>query len=106
MTNMKKINISEINTQNIPNLLVSSSEERESKRMNLEKPYCKSVLWKRAGAKSVIVNACSSDERKTKKNHILVNTSEVKDAMNETIDEEPLDLFYPKKSYFSIWDLV
>ena len=51
MTNMKNINISEINTQNIPNLLVSSSEERESKRMNVEKPYCKSVLWKRAEQK-------------------------------------------------------
>ena len=38
----------------------------------------------------VIVNACSLDEIELKSVHISVNTSEVKDANNETKDEEPL----------------
>ena len=40
--------------------------------------------------KRVIVNACSSDESESKSVHISVNTSEVKGAMNETKDKEPL----------------
>ena len=37
----------------------------------------------------VIINACSSDEIERKNVHISINTGEVKDAMNETKDEEP-----------------
>ena len=37
--------------------------------------------------KKVIVNACSSDKSESKSVHISINTSKVKDAMNETKDK-------------------
>ena len=54
------------------------------------KLYRMPVLRKREKSKSVIVNACSSDESVSKIVHISVNTSKVKYSMNETKDEEPL----------------
>ena len=39
-------------------------------------------------SKSFIVNACSFDKSESKSVHVSVNTSEVKDAMGETKDEE------------------
>ena len=40
-------------------------------------------------SKRVIFNSCYLDESKSKIVHISINKNEVKDAMNETNDEEP-----------------
>ena len=84
MTNTQKMNIYETNTQNIPNLHVCSSEESELKRINADKTLSHVCSTDKSESRSIIVNACSTDKSKSKRVHISVNTSEVKDAMDET----------------------
>ena len=70
------MNDSEMSTQNIPNLHVCPSDENESKRINADERE----------SKRVIVNVCYSGKIESKIIHISVNTSEVKDAKNESVN--------------------
>ena len=54
MTNMQKMNNYDMIMQKIPNLHVCSSDDSESKRINADN----------SESKRVIVNTCSTDERK------------------------------------------
>ena len=76
-------------TQNIPNSKVCSSDKSKPKGINADKSLSYVCSMDESELKTFIVNACSSDESKLKRVHIIVNTNEVKDAMNETKYEEP-----------------
>ena len=80
MTNTQNMNNYDTGTQNTHNLHVCSMENRESKGIKQEE----------RNSKRVIANACYLGEIEPKSVHISVNASEVKDATNETKDEEPL----------------
>ena len=71
-----KISNYEMSTQNIPNLYVCYTNDRESKIINADK----------SESRRVNVNACSMDESESKSAHeinISVNKSEVKDTKYE-----------------------
>ena len=84
------MNVSEMNTQNIPNLHGCSLYKINSKRINVDKTLLYFCSMDKSKAKNIIVNACSTDEKKSKTIYIIVNTSKVKDAINETKNEETL----------------
>ena len=59
MTNTQNMDISEMNTQKIPNLTVCSYDKRESKRIKPEKNLSRVCSTDEIESKVVIVNACS-----------------------------------------------
>ena len=83
MNNTQKMNHSEMSTQNIPNLRVCYMEEIKLKIIKVDKSELCVYSMDKSESKRVIVNACSSEKIESKSVHISVNTSEVKDAMNE-----------------------
>ena len=89
ISNTQKLNISEINTQNIPNYHVCSLDERESKSINTDKILSHVCSTDKRKSKSAIVNSYSLDESESNIFHISVNASKVKYATNETKYEEP-----------------
>ena len=89
-TNTQKMNISDMNTQKIPNLHVCSSDESEPKRINLDKTVSYLCSTDKSESKSVTVNASSMDESESKRAYISVNTSEVKYTMDKKKDGENL----------------
>ena len=64
MTNTQKMNISETNTQNIPNLYVCYLDERKSKSINADETLSHVCSTDKKESKSVIINAFSTDKRK------------------------------------------
>ena len=78
MTNTQKVNISEINTQNIPNLHFCSSFERKSKSIDATKTLSRVCSTDNIKSEIIIVDAYSTDESESKSVHISVKTSEVK----------------------------
>ena len=90
MTNTQKMNISEMNTQNIPTLHVCSLDDSESKSINMDKTLSHVCSTDKSESETIIDDACSTDDSESKRVHISVNTSDVKYSMNETKDEEPL----------------
>ena len=62
--------------QNIPDQLVCSTDDGESKRINADEKK----------SKRVIANACYSEESESKSVQISVNTSKVKDENNESFN--------------------
>ena len=89
MTNTQNMNIFEMSRQKIPNYRVCSTIEMESNSTNTDKKKLHVCYTDKRESKMVIANAYSSDKSKSKIVHISVNTSEVKDANNETNGEEP-----------------
>ena len=103
---MKKMNISEMSMENIPNSHFCSLDDSESKSINMEKTLSQVCSTDERESKSVIVNACSLEKSKWKSVHISVNTSEVKEAINKTKDEEPSGTDNPVinvPSYFKLY---
>ena len=76
--------------QHILNLYVCYLNESESKEINANENLLYVCSTDESKAESVIFNACSMDERKSKWVHTSVNTNEVKYAMNKTKNEEYL----------------
>ena len=102
MTNTQKIN-----TQNIPNSHVLYSDETKSKSINSDVTL--SHLCSKDDRKSeiCIANVCSKDYNESKRSHISVNTSVVKDSMNEKNYEEPSitdHSFINSPSYFKLFE--
>ena len=58
-TNTQKMNISEMNTQNIPNYYVYSSDESKSKRINADKTLLHVYSTEERESTILMVNACS-----------------------------------------------
>ena len=90
ITNTQKMNDSEMNTKNIRNLHVCSSYKSKLNMTKEDKRLLRVCSADKKKPKRVIDNACYLDGRESKTVHISINTSEVKDATNETKDEEPL----------------
>ena len=99
MTSKQKMNNSEmsaknilndaISTQNIPNSHVFSMNVSKSKGINASESLSHVCSMGESNSKRVITNTCSSDKSESKIVNKSINTSEVKDAMNETKYEEP-----------------
>ena len=58
-TNTRKMNISEMNTQNIPNYYVCASDESKSKRINADKTLLHVYSTEERESTILMVNACS-----------------------------------------------
>ena len=88
MNNTQNMNIYKKNTQNIPDSHVCYSDKIKSKRINVDETVSNVCYKSESKSTSVIVDACATDKRKSKRVHISVNTSEVKGATNKAKDEE------------------
>ena len=100
-------NTQNINTQNIPNLHVLYLVKGEPKSINSDVTL--SHLCSKDDKKSeiCIANVYSTDYNESKRSHISVNTSVVKDSMNETNYEEPSitdNSFINSPSYFKLFE--
>ena len=86
MTNTQKMNIYEMNTQNIPNSHVFSLEDNKSKNFHADETLLSVFSTDKSESYRAIVNACSTDKSESKRVHRSINMSKVKDAMDETKD--------------------
>ena len=89
VNNTQNMNKYDTSTQKTPDFRVFYSDESESKRINADETLSHVCSTDERESKSVIVNEYYLEKSESKSVHIRVNTSEVKDAMNETKDEEP-----------------
>ena len=88
MTYMQKMNISEMNTQNIPNLYVCSFYKSESKGIIADENLLQVCYTYNIESEIVIVIESSTEESEPKSVRKSFNTNKVKDAIDKTEDEE------------------
>ena len=76
-------------TQKTHNSHTFYMDKSESKRIKSDESEPHICSTDKSISKIVIFNTCSLDESESKSVNISVNIRKVKDAMNETKDEEP-----------------
>ena len=81
------MNIYKMNTQKIPISHVCSMDKRKSKRINKDETLLNVYYMDKSESESIIFECMFFGQEQTKRFNISVNTSEVKDATNETRHE-------------------